>query len=89
VNKRTIVVPALEGKIGLNYTYDFCDWLLTLEIGYEAHLYFNALQSVDMGSEVIDLGPNPASVGVFARTFQRNISNFALAGPYLNVMIGF
>lgn len=90
IAKRTQVVPGFEGKLGLGYTYNFCKhYMFTLEAGYEAQIYLNAIQSTDMGSEVPLNTVEPTTVGVFARTFQRNLSNFALAGPYVTVNLGF
>jgi hypothetical protein len=89
VKERTLVVPAFEGKLGL--AYNFCVYGLqaSLEAGYEARLYISAIQSVDIGSEVVTPPVAPDTGGVYARTFQRNISNFALAGPYLNLTVSF
>ncbi len=90
VNKRTLVVPTFEERLGLGYTLTFCNnCMFTIEAGYEARLYLGALQSVDMGSEVINIIPGASNVGVFARTFQRNISNFALTGPYASCSLAF
>lgn len=89
VHERTQVVPAFKGSLALAYSYTFCDdYMLKLEAGYQAQIYINAIQSVDMGSEVPTFIV-PETVGVFARTFQRTISNFALAGPYLTLTFGF
>ena len=88
--QQTQVVPGFEGKLGLSYVFNFCDhYMVKLEAGYKAEIYLNAIQSVDMGSEVIDLTPSVSAVGVYARTFQNNLSNFALAGPYFTLDIGF
>ncbi len=83
VHSRTQVVPALEGKIGL--AYSFCAFCIPMEFeaGYEVRYYINALQSVDIGSEVNTPPVTPDTIGVFARTFHRTLSNFALAGPYV------
>jgi len=91
IQKRMQVVPALQESIGLSYSFSSrCEQLaITIGAGYQAQIYLQALQSIDMGSEVDDVPVGDASVGVFARTFQRNLSNFALAGPYLTVSIGF
>jgi hypothetical protein len=90
VNKRTQVVPALEGKLGLDYAYLYRKhYMIKLEAGYQVQVYFNAIQSTDIGSEVVTPPVAPDVVGVYARTFQRNISNFSLAGPYVKVELGF
>ena len=86
---RTQLVPAFEVKLGVAYSFALCDFTVNLEAGYQALVYINALQSVDIGSEVVTPPVTPDTVGVYARTFQRNLSNFALAGPYVSVNIGF
>lgn len=90
VSNRSQVVPGFEGKLGLSYSYFFCKhYMIHLEAGYKAQIYLNAIQSTDMNSQV-DLPPLPqATVGVYARTFQRNLSNFSLAGPYAAIELGF
>ncbi len=91
VENRSQVVPAFEERLGVAYLFPFCEcYQIKLEAGYEARVYINALQSVDMGSEVVT-PPFPAvdAIGVFARTFHRTLSNFALAGPYVAFEIAF
>jgi hypothetical protein len=83
------VVPVFEQKIGLSYVISDQNHEMKISAGYRLQLYINALQSVDMGSEVINVLPFPGTVGVFARTFQRTIHNFALAGPYLTFDFGY
>ncbi|MGE0009684.1 MAG: Lpg1974 family pore-forming outer membrane protein [Candidatus Babeliales bacterium] len=83
-DKMTIVVPVFEQRIGAAYEARFwCTYTARLEVGYEARVYFNALQQIDVGSEVSNVNAEVASVGVFARTFRNNVSNFALTGPYV------
>jgi hypothetical protein len=90
VQNRTDVVPAFEEKLGLAYKFNVREcYFIQLEVGYMSQIYINALQSVDMGSEVITPPVTPDTVGVFARTFQRNTSNFSLAGPYVTFDVGF
>jgi hypothetical protein len=90
VHKQTQVVPGIEGRLGLSYVFIFCKhYMIKLEAGYEAQVFIDAVQSVDIGSEVITPPVLPDTVGVFARTFERNLSNFALAGPYFMFNVGF
>lgn len=90
VQNRTLVVPVLDERLGIAYFVPFCEhYMMKLEVGYEALIYISALQSVDMGSEVINIIPNADTVGVFARTFQRTLSNFALTGPYVAFDVAF
>jgi hypothetical protein len=91
VNNRFQLIPALEEKIGLAYERTFCDhYSFTIEVGYQAKIYFNAVQSTDMSSQVTALPPpDDPTIGVFARTFQRTLGNFSLSGPYIAVSFGF
>lgn len=90
VDRRTQVVPCFEGSLGFDYAYMFRKhYMIKLEAGYQVQVYFNAVQSVDIGSEVVTPPVTPDTVGVFARTFQRTISNFSLAGPYVKLELGF
>lgn len=89
VYHRTQVVPAFEGSLGIGYTYTACTYSIHLEAGYQAKIFLNAVQSTDIGSEVLTPPVLPDTIGVFARSFQRNLSNFALAGPYVALNVYF
>lgn len=87
---RTQVVPALKANLGLAYLFTCCKrYKFKIETGYQAQIYFNAIQSIDIGSEVITPPVTPDTIGVYARTFHKTLSNFALTGPYLKANIGF
>jgi hypothetical protein len=89
-HKKNQLVPGLEGKLGLSYVFTFCSGtMLSLEAGYQAQVYINAIRSVDIGSEVITPPVAPDTVGVYARTFEAHVSNFALAGAYFTLALGF
>lgn len=93
VHKKTGIVPGFEGKLGFAYEYLFRQhYALKVEAGYQAQIYINAIRSVDMGSEVA-LGMigsvGTATTGVYARTFQRTVSDFGLAGPYATLNLAF
>jgi len=83
------VVPAFEGKLGISYEYTRCNWTYEIEVGYQAKFYLNALQSIDIGSEIAKASILPSSTGVYASTLHRTTSNFALAGPYLTLNVSF
>ena len=52
--RRTLVLPAFEQKLGLAYAFIFKKRVLIhVEAGYQAQIYLGALQSVDIGSEVV------------------------------------
>lgn len=90
VSERAQVVPGLEGKLGLSYSYLFCKhYMIKIAAGYRTQIYLNAIQSTDMASQ-LDMPPESETlVGVYARTFQRNLSNFALSGPYGEIAMAF
>ncbi|MBS0652516.1 MAG: hypothetical protein JSR39_03205 [Verrucomicrobia bacterium] len=87
------IVPGLEGKLGLAYQHLFRrHYMFKLEAGYQAQIYINSIRSIDMGSEVAlaAIGSiGSATTGVYARTFERTVSDFGLAGPYVAVDFGF
>lgn len=91
VQSSTAVVPAFEQSLGLSYTTkSLCrKYDITLETGYQVQCYLNPIQSIDMGSEVITPPVIPDTVGVFARTFHKSLSNFSLSGAYLLFSVGF
>jgi hypothetical protein len=90
-DKRLQVVPSLEERMGLSYSCaSFCNcYQFTIEVGYEAQVLFNALQSTDFSSGVVGVPPADSEIGLFARTFRRTLGNFALAGPYVALGIEF
>lgn len=88
--KRTQLIPVFQEKLGLSYVVLSCDKAdVNLAFGYQAQIYMSALQSLDIGSEVITPPVTPDTIGVYARTFQRNISNFALSGFFLTAEVVF
>jgi len=90
VPHRTQLIPGFEGSLGIAYSQPFRKhYLFKIEAGYEGQVYLNAIQSADIGSEVVTPPVSPDTVGVYARTFQRSLSNFALAGPYASISLGF
>ena len=66
-NNATIVVPELEGKLGLTYDYATSMGDLTLDVGWMWVNYFNALKA----STTLQGGATPTDV------------NFGLEGPYV------
>ncbi len=71
------VVPVLEGKLGVDYTYIMdcrCKSALTFEVGYQVTNYFNA----DDHARVV----NQAGTGF---VYQNNTSDVAFDGIYLGV----
>jgi hypothetical protein len=87
---KTQLVPGFDLQLGLSYFLIMCEaYTLQFEAGYQALLYINPIQSIDMGSEVVTPPVIPDTVGVFARTFRGTLSNFGLAGPYVSIGCAF
>lgn len=93
VDDKMGITTGLESKLGFAYEFASCSrYWFRIEAGYQAQVYLDAIRSIDMGSEVT-LGSAGAvgssTVGVYARTFDRTVSNFGLAGPYATLDFGF
>ncbi|MBS0649397.1 MAG: hypothetical protein JSS10_09285 [Verrucomicrobia bacterium] len=91
VPNRTQVIPGFEERLGFAYMHGYKKWQLNFEIGYLFQIYLNAVQSVDMLTQAL---PNFApgdlpTMGVFAVTFNRTLSNFILSGPYASLKLDF
>jgi hypothetical protein len=91
VPNRTQLVPALEEKLGFSYGGLFSSCSITFGFGYQAQIYLNAIQSVDMQSQA---APELLTVlvpdsGVFAQGFLRTLSNYIMTGPYITLDIVF
>lgn len=91
VPHRSQLVPGFEERLGLAYMHAFKKWELKLGIGYLVQIYLNAVQSMDMLTQVLPgaLAGSGPTVGVFALTFNRTLSNFILTGPYASLGIDF
>lgn len=93
VDNQSGLVPAFEGKLGFSYEYLYRSrYNFKIEAGYQAQVYINAIRTIDMGSEVA-LGTvgsvESQLLGVYARTFERVVSDFSLAGPYATASFEF
>jgi len=79
------VVPALDAKLGLKYSRSFSnDRLFTLEGGYMAAVYVNAIQNYVQSSTV------PGSLGIvtgahYLQSLIKTTDSFALDGPYVSL----
>lgn len=93
VDNKGGIVPGFEGKLGLAYKYLYRkNYMFNIEAGYQAQLYTGAIRSIDMGSEVALAAAGSvgsSTVGVYARTFDRTVSDFGLAGPYATIDLAF
>jgi hypothetical protein len=75
------VVPAFDGKLGLSYTYPVDESVLTIEAGYQAAVYLNAIYEAYPTSVV-----EPIQNGTIAvDTMGTSQSNFSVNGPYFRL----
>lgn len=82
------VVPALDGNLGLDYTYAFanCDRSsIKVQAGYKTINYF------DVSQETIDHVPATAVNGAFGTTYTlgNRSSNVSFDGPYVGINVNF
>ncbi|MFT4058172.1 MAG: Lpg1974 family pore-forming outer membrane protein [Legionella sp.] len=71
--RKKAIVPSLEAKLGLNYTYNFAQGMIVnLDAGYQVINYFNVLSTQQFQ---ILAAPNVASV------------NYGLFGPYFGMRL--
>lgn len=81
------VVPALDAKLGLKYAKDFAnDRSFSLEAGYMASVYVNALQNYVPSTFV------PGSLGivsgsVFLQSLLKTTDSFSVDGPYITASL--
>jgi hypothetical protein len=74
------LVPALDAKIGLSYTYRIKQASeLTLEFGYMGAMYVDALSSYETNNNVIAIDSGSLSTASAKHTQ----SNFSVGGPYI------
>jgi hypothetical protein len=84
----TQVVPCIDSRLGGAYTFPVgCRGLFRIEAGYQAAVYFNAVNQYSL-SEVVT-PPTTQSVGVFLRTADHLQDNFTAHGPYLSGSLRF
>lgn len=92
VPNRTQVVPGLEEKLGFSYIGDFYCFRVEFGAGYQAQVFLNAIQSIDMTAPQVEPSLLPLTVpdsAVFAVGFERTLSNFILSGPYIYLSLTF
>ncbi len=92
VPNRTQLVPSFEEKLGFSYVGLFKCCRVKFSAGYQAEIYLDAVQTIDMTApQVIPSlapGATPDS-GVYAVGFERTLSNFILTGPYASLSLDF
>ena len=92
VPNRTQLIPSFEEKLGFSYIGVFKCCKVTFSAGYQAEIYLNAVQTINMTApQVIPTLATDATPdsGVYAVGFERTLSNFILTGPYVSLNIDF
>ena len=91
VPNRTQLVPGFEQKIGLAYIGTCGCFTFNLGVGYQAQVYINGVQTVDMTAPQVlpALALFTPDTGVFAVGFERTLSNYILTGPYVSLSVTF
>ncbi len=92
VPNRTSVIPSLEEKLGFSYAGIFKCCKVKFGAGYQAQIYLNAIQTIDMTAPQVEpslLGVTVPDSGMFAVGFERTLSNFILTGPYISLSVDF
>lgn len=80
------VIPGVDAKLGLLYKHRFNNCMITtLEAGYQAAVYVNAIQQYLPASLVQPLQTG----GIFVDTMSHTQSNYSVQGPYLTVALQF
>lgn len=78
---QTQVVPSLDTKIGVGYTFETSNkGIFRVDAGYMAAVYVNAVSSYRVSD--VDLPGNTQGIGLFLRTADHAYSNFAVHGPF-------
>lgn len=84
----TRIVPAVDGKLGLDYTFVFNNTQnsdLTLEAGWHAANYFNAIDRT-----IVNFAATPIRMGAtlsYAPQLQHFTSDLSLNGPYASLTL--
>lgn len=81
------IVPVLDAKLGLNYSFTFDNQsMLTIEAGYQATQYVDAIDRLDIQSEAPNAYPeNPSAPVPVPVSFTRTTSSIGFGGPYLSL----
>lgn len=89
VDDSTRVVPALDAKLGLNYSHEFDnESVLTLEGGYQVTQYIDAVDRIDSGVDALEIvhegvsGDGPLAIPANAT---RTTHSVGFHGPYLSL----
>lgn len=83
------VVPGIDGKLGVFYKHAINNCTsFSLEGGYQAAVYVNAIQQYLPGTLVSEDTPLQSG-GIFVGTMSHTQSNYSVQGPYLTASVQF
>lgn len=78
------VIPAIDAKLGASYKHMFSNCMIfTLQAGYQAAVYINAINQYIPASLVEPLSTG----GIFVDTMSHTQSNYSVHGPYLEASL--
>jgi hypothetical protein len=78
----TQVIPSIDARLATLYTFPLASYgLFTIELGYKAAVYFNAVSQYTLTNVPTSLTLPP--VGIYLATEQHIQSNFTDQGPYV------
>lgn len=84
------IVPALDAKLGVDYSLPIFNSMLKLAGGYEAARYFNALDRITGGDAASAILANPnLVVGFTPLPYNRRTGDLYIAGPYVSLTVAF
>ena len=84
----TRVVPSLDAKLGLNYSYQFdCDSVVTVEGGYKVTQYIDAVDRLDTSSGQQATPQSFIGGSGSSAIATRNTSNVGFSGPYVKLAV--
>lgn len=83
----TQVVPGLDTRLGTAYAAPLFGGVFKVEIGYQAAVYMNAINSYSLTQ--VTTPPTIQAIGVFMATQQHVQSNFFAHGPYVSTSFAF
>jgi hypothetical protein len=80
------LVPAVDGKLGLKYAYQHNDKTFTVEGGYMAAIYINALVNY-VPSTTVPPSAGTTTGGIYLQSLKKTTDNFSFNGPYVNASL--
>lgn len=89
LNSTRRIVPNLQGKLGVDYTYMFnnaANSYVTLEVGYQVDEYFNALDYL-RSSGNFNTGPDDVTINYTTGPVRHRTADFDFSGAYANLTV--